>query len=143
MVADGETGPILLYDGVCGLCSRLVQFVLKRDRRNQFRFAPLQGGFAARALARHGKDPADLDTVYVVVSPEQPDEQLLPRSQAIIYILRRLRRAWPLLAFLGRILPRSLADWLYGQVARRRYRIFGKYDACPLPSSETRARFLE
>jgi predicted DCC family thiol-disulfide oxidoreductase YuxK len=135
-------GPILLYDGVCGLCNRLVQFVLKRDRRKQFRFAPLQGELAARVLHRHGKNPADLDTVYVIVSPEQPEERLLPRSAAVIYVLRMLGRGWGLLALIGRLLPQFFTDWLYRQVARRRYRIFGRYDSCPLPSAETRARFL-
>jgi len=136
------SGPILLYDGVCGLCNRLVRFVLKRDRRRLFRFAPLQGETAARTLARHGKDPADLDTVYLVVAPGTPEERLLPRSQAVIYVLRSLGRGWGVLAWFGRLLPPSFADWLYGQVARRRYRVFGRYQACPLPKPETRAKFL-
>ena len=143
MTPDVSPHPILLYDGVCGLCNRLVQFVLKRDRRQLFRFAPLQGELAARVLRRHGKDPADLDTVYVVVAPDTPDERLLPRSGAVLFILRNLGLGWRLLALLGRIAPRFLADWLYGQVAQRRYRIFGKYESCPLPSPETRARFID
>ncbi|MGD0759191.1 MAG: DUF393 domain-containing protein [Candidatus Sulfotelmatobacter sp.] len=72
--------PILLYDGVCGLCNRLNQFVLRRDPAGIFRFASLQSALAIRILARHGADAADLDTVYVVVNPDQPDETPLSSS---------------------------------------------------------------
>jgi len=128
---------------VCGLCNRLVQFVLKRDRRQIFQFAPLQGLFSARVLRRHGADPSDLDTVYVVLAPNTPEENLFARSRAVLFILQQIGRGWGVLAAVGRLMPKRLADWLYGQVARRRYRIFGRYDACLLPSPETRARFLE
>jgi predicted DCC family thiol-disulfide oxidoreductase YuxK len=69
--------PILLYDGVCGLCNRLTQFLLKRDRHDRLLFASLQSEFAAAILSRHGKDSHDLDTVYVVTDYEQPTEELL------------------------------------------------------------------
>src|SRR5258706_16452898 len=85
--------PILLYDGVCGLCNRLVQFILRRDPGGVFRFASLQSPLAGRILARHGADATDLDTVYVVVNYDQNDEQLLPRSDAVIFILRNLGAA--------------------------------------------------
>ena len=146
-MAAENNAPVILYDGVCGLCNRLVQFVLQRDRRGLFRFAPLQGEFAAGVRARHGENPADLDTVYVVLPAEgrtaAAPETLLRRSQAVLYILRQLGAGWRALALVGRLLPHSLADWLYGQVARRRYRIFGRYDACLLPAPEVRARFLD
>lgn len=140
--------PILLYDGVCGLCNRLVQFVVRHDHNAIFRFAALQSSLAARILARHGANAADLDTVYVVLNyvaghEKQPDEVLLARSDAILYLLRRLGRSWSLVAFLMSLLPRFLRDWGYNQVARFRYRLFGRYDSCPLPSVETRHRFLD
>ncbi len=88
--------PIILYDGVCGLCNRLNQFILRRDPDAIFRFASLQSPFAERILSRHGANPQDLDTVYVVVNLDltnhdlakeaQPDERLLPRSDAIIFV---------------------------------------------------------
>jgi predicted DCC family thiol-disulfide oxidoreductase YuxK len=139
--------PILLYDGVCGLCNRLVQFVLRRDPAGVFRFAALQSPLAGRILARHGVDARDLDTLYVVVNAEQSDEILLPRSDAVIFILRGLRGAtrafWRTTGFLLQLVPRAIRDWGYGVVARRRYRIFGRYDSCPLPSESTRSRFLD
>jgi len=139
--------PILLYDGVCGLCNRLVRFVLRRDPAGMFRFAALQSPLAERILARHGVDARDLDTLYVVENAEHADEKLLPRSDAVIFILRRLggagRSFWWLAGFLLRLLPRAIRDWGYGVVARSRYRMFGRYDACPLPTEETRSRFLD
>jgi predicted DCC family thiol-disulfide oxidoreductase YuxK len=139
--------PILLYDGVCGLCNRLVQFVLRRDPAGVFRFAALQSPLAARILARHGLDAHDLDTLYVVVNAEHADEILLPRSDAVIFMLRRLEGAgksfWRMTAFLLQLVPRPVRDWGYGVVARARYRIFGRYDTCPLPTEDTRSRFLD
>jgi predicted DCC family thiol-disulfide oxidoreductase YuxK len=135
--------PILLYDGVCGLCNRLVQFILKRDRAAIFRFASLQSPFAGRILARYGANPADLDTVYVVVDHNGEGELLLARSDAVVFILSRLGGVWRATTFLLPIVPRPLRDWAYRIVARNRYRIFGRYDTCPLPSEDTCDRFLD
>jgi predicted DCC family thiol-disulfide oxidoreductase YuxK len=131
--------PILLYDGVCGLCNRLVQFVLKRDARAHFRFASLQSDFASRILRQHGFDPNDLDTVYLV---EEPGECLTARSDAVISVLRKLGGFWRAAAVLLRALPKSLRDWGYNVIARNRYRIFGKYDSCFLPDKRFQDRFV-
>ena len=135
--------PVLLFDGVCGMCSRLVQFVLKRDRPGIFRFAPLQGAFAARTLTRHGLSATDLDTVYVVLNASGANETLLRESRAIAYVLCELGGEWRFLGTMLRALPRFMADVGYRFVAKRRYRVFGKLDACMLPKPEERARFLE
>src|SRR5215470_10758647 len=72
--------PVILYDGVCGLCNRWVQFLLRRDQRDRFRFAPLQSALAAQILMRHSVTPGSLDTVYVVQQLGQPEECLLAQS---------------------------------------------------------------
>lgn len=147
------SNPILLYDGVCGLCNRMMQFVLKRDSCGVFRFAPLQGAFANRVLRAHGADPADLDTVYVVVncdpaqrdasSERMPHERLLARSDAVLFVVRELGGVWRAAGWVFGLVPRAVRDWSYRVVARNRYRIFGRYNTCPLPSEATRSRFLE
>ena len=137
------THPILLYDGVCGLCNRMNQFVLRHDQAGVFRFASLQSALAGRILARHGADAADLDTVYVVVNPDQPDEHLLARSDAVIFVLKQLGGFWSLTRFVLQFEPRFLRDWAYRAVARNRYRFFGRSETCFLPSSENRGRFLD
>ena len=137
-----DPNPIVLYDGVCGLCNRLVQFLLKRDRRDRFKFASLQSEFAKRLLTRHGVDPHDLDTVYVVKNHEQPNETLLARSDAILYLFAELGGIWGL-AGAGRVLPRGFRDAVYKIVARNRYRVFGKHESCVLPEPKHRAKFLD
>jgi predicted DCC family thiol-disulfide oxidoreductase YuxK len=162
-----STHPILLYDGVCGLCNRGVQFVLRHDPGAVFRFASLQSALAARILARHGADAQDRDTVYVVVDCGLPEERLVAQSDAVIFILKELAAAeqtapavpaqtqpghteatarlklWRLARLLLQLVPRPLRDRGYRVVARYRYRIFGRYDTCPMPTGKTRTRFLD
>src|SRR5580704_3618750 len=135
--------PILLYDGVCGLCNRVVQFVLRHDNDAVFRFTALQSALSAHILTRHGANPTDLDTFYVVLNHDQGSEQLLARSDAVVYVLKQLGGFWQIAAFLMGVLPRVLRDWGYGVIARNRYRMFGRHDTCPVPSAETRARFID
>lgn len=134
--------PIVLYDGVCGLCNRLNQFLLKRDRSDRLNFASLQSELAAEVLQRHGADARDLDTVYVVLNYKQPDERIFSRSDAIIYTLTQLNGIWKF-AGIGRWLPKFFRDALYRLVANNRYRIFGKHDSCMLPEPQHRKKFLE
>ena len=136
------SNPIVLYDGVCGLCNRLTQFLLKRDHRDRLRYASLQSDFAAVILKRHGKDTHDLDTVYVVRDYGEANERLLARSDAIICLGQELGGIWSL-AGLGKVLPRFFRDWLYKLVARNRYRVFGKYDSCMMPEAKHRGKFLD
>ena len=90
-------------------------------------------------LQRHGLDPHDLDTVYVV----SETGQLTARSDAVIFILHELGGFWCAIAVVLRIFPKSLRDWGYAVVARHRYRIFGKYESCPLPEKKYQDRFLD
>ena len=142
MSESDEANPIILYDGVCGLCNRLVQFLLKRDKHGRLRFASLQSEFAERVLTRHGIDPKDLDTVQIVVAYERPDERVLGRSDAILRAGEELGMPWNVLATIARIVPRALRDVVYRFVARNRYRVFGKYETCMLPDPKQRHRFL-
>ena len=136
-------GPILFYDGVCGLCNRLVQFLLQHDRDGRLRFASLQSDFAGKVLTRHGIDPKDLDTLHVVENYEQPNERVLQRSDAVLRAGRELGGIWTGLASVAKIVPRPLRDLCYRFVAGNRYRVFGKYDTCMLPDPNQRSRFLD
>jgi len=135
-----QSSTIILFDGVCNLCSGVVRFVIARDPRAHFRFAALQSDAARRACAEVGATPpaaVDPDTIIVIA-----DGRALERSDAALAIASRLPFPWPMFGVF-RILPRALRDWLYRLVARNRYRWFGKSDTCVMPTPELRARFLE
>lgn len=129
---------ILFYDGHCGLCHRTVKFVLKRDRAgNAFRFAPLQGQTFQRLVPPEQR--AGLPDSIVV---RREDGVLLARSDAFIYILRRLGEGWRAPAAILRVIPRPVRDAVYDLVARIRYGVFGRRDdLCPIVPADLRARF--
>jgi predicted DCC family thiol-disulfide oxidoreductase YuxK len=138
-----ESSPIILYDGVCGLCNRLVHFLLKHDQRGRLRFASLQSDFATKVLQRHRIDPKDLDTMHLIENYDQPDERVLQRSDAILRAGRELGGFWSASSAAAKIVPRALRNVVYRFVARNRYRVFGKYDTCMLPEPNQRSRFLD
>lgn len=127
---------IILYDGVCGFCNETVQFILTKDLKQSFYFAALQSPAAENLLTRHPEIPHDLDTLILLEG-----ERAYIRSDAALRIASRLSGVWSMLRFL-KIIPRPIRDFFYRAFARRRYRWFGLLDACPLPSAETRSRFL-
>jgi predicted DCC family thiol-disulfide oxidoreductase YuxK len=146
-VSEPEPEPAwILYDGLCGLCDRWVRWLLARDRRAAFRFAPLQGATAAEVRARHPElnpalPPPD-ETVILVERPESAGERVRVRSDAALAIVARLGGLWRLAALL-RAVPRPLRDAAYRCIARRRKRWFGVLPACRRPAAAERARFLE
>lgn len=141
MTVPPPENPILLYDGVCGLCNGLIRFVLRRDREARLRFAPLQSELAREILVRHGRDPDDLDTVVLVSDPGAESEALLDRARAILRVMSWIGWPWKALMVFWP-LPTFLIDAGYRFVAWTRYRLFGRHEKCPLPTPEERARFL-
>ncbi len=135
--------PILLYDGACGLCNRAVRFVLRREREDHFRFAALQSELARTVLSRHDLTSESLDTMCLVLNYAQPSESLLSRSDAGLAILQRLGRVPRMLAAVGGLLPRTVRNFFYNLIATHRYRFFGRYETCPAPTPEQRAKFLD
>ena len=133
---------ILLYDGLCGLCDRVVQFTLRHDHDDAFRFAPLQSAFAATILLRHGCDLTVLTTAVLVLDLELPTERLLIRSDAALGLLLGLGPPWKFAGALGQLCPRWIRDRVYDWVASFRFRVFGRYSSCPVPSSTQRQKFL-
>jgi predicted DCC family thiol-disulfide oxidoreductase YuxK len=132
---------VLLYDGLCGFCDGLVQFVLARDRRGTMKFAPLQGEFAREVLARH-PDLRNIDSL-LVVHGSGSNERVSAQSVAVADILLYLGGGWGLAGAVFRIVPRFISDTLYRAFAKTRYRIFGRYETCRIPLPAQRARFLD
>ncbi|MFN0063074.1 MAG: thiol-disulfide oxidoreductase DCC family protein [Myxococcaceae bacterium] len=132
---------LVLYDGVCGLCDRSVQFLLPRDQHDRFRFAPLQSALAEKLLARHGFDARDLDTIYVVSDFGGANERVRSRATAVLYALTQLGSFWSL-AGVFRVVPVRMLNLAYDFVAARRYGWFGRSDVCRLPLPGQREKFL-
>lgn len=128
--------PIIVFDDVCVLCSANARFVLRFDRANHFLLASMQGEVGAALYRRFGIDPSDPDTLIVVDS-----NRALRDSDAVLAIWDGL--GWPWLAVcIFRLVPRVLRDTVYRWVARNRYHIFGKREACWAPTPEQRLRVL-
>lgn len=130
--ADGSSGPVILFDGVCHLCNGFVQFVLRRDPPGRFAFAPLQSHFS---LQRLGRD--HLESIALVDKGEVVYAEI-----AVIRILSQLTPPWRWLARIVSWLPQPILASSYRMVARHRYRLFGRDEFCVLPKPEWKARFL-
>jgi predicted DCC family thiol-disulfide oxidoreductase YuxK len=133
---------VVLYDGVCGLCSRLVQFVLRHDRHCVFRFASLQSAVGKSIVERSGGNPSELATFYVVADYQTAAWRAFTRSDAVLFVADALGWPWRA-AGMMRWVPRVARDRAYEVVARSRYRVFGRYDRCPVPRPEFRCRFID
>jgi len=131
---------LVLFDGVCGFCDTTVRWLIERDPAARLRYAPLQGETAAGLRARHPEIPSDLETL-VFVEREGAGERVHLRSRAALRVCAELQ---PPPAWLRWVawLPTPLADLGYRLLARLRYRLFGRLDACRVPDDEERARFL-
>jgi predicted DCC family thiol-disulfide oxidoreductase YuxK len=130
--------PVVLFDGVCNLCNRWVNFLIDRDARGTLRFASLQSEAGRRLLESAGAehDPLSLDTVIVI-----DGGQAYERSTAVLRAARYLRWPWRWASALLAV-PRPVRDWVYRWVAAHRYSWFGRSESCRVPTPELRARFL-
>ena len=126
---------IIFFDGVCGLCNRFVDSLLKRDTQNMFLFAPLQGETAHRLLSK-----SDTETLGSIVFWEQG--RTFRRSTAVVRVFRKLGGVWACLGWGLWIVPKPLRDLGYKLVAVNRSRLFGRKETCRLPTPEERSRFL-
>jgi len=139
-VPDGTH--LILYDGVCGLCNRVNQFVLTHDAGHRFDFASLQSEIGRSFVRRFGRDPDRLDTMCVVTHYRSDRPAFLSRSQGCLFIAGTIGGAWRLLALL-RVVPARILDAVYDLVARHRYGWFGRYETCLAPRPEHRSRFID
>ena len=140
--SDWEGAHLVLYDGVCGLCSRLVQFLLAHDRRAVFNFASLLSATGQAIVEQGGGDVHQLTTFYVFANYRTPDARLLRKSDAALFVAAEFGWPWRMVRFL-RFFPKAFLDGVYDVVARSRYRVFGRYEQCRMPPAEFRSRFVD
>lgn len=127
---------ILLFDGVCNLCNRTVQFVIKRDVRKRFRFAALQSANGQALLRELGLPIQHFNTVVLIHG-----DTYYVKSTAALRVLKELGGLWKLCYALI-VIPRPIRDLVYNMVAKTRYRVFGRRDMCMVPTPEVKERFI-
>jgi predicted DCC family thiol-disulfide oxidoreductase YuxK len=133
---------LVLFDGVCGFCDAAVRWLLRHDPQGRLRFAPLQGAAAAHLRARHPEIPEGLETLVYVEARGGEGERVYLRSEAVFRACAQLPEAPRWIGWLAR-LPRGLTDLGYRALARLRYRLFGRLDACRVPGPGERERMLD
>ncbi|MFS4447470.1 thiol-disulfide oxidoreductase DCC family protein [Maribacter sp. 2307UL18-2] len=129
---------IILFDGVCNLCNGFVQFVIKRDKNDVFRYASLQSEIGEQLISERGIDTKTIDSVILIV----PGVAYYLKSGAALQIGRELK-GYRTLSRVLILIPRGLRNIVYDLIARYRYAWFGKKDQCMIPTPDLRAKFLD
>ena len=126
---------IVLFDGVCNFCNNSINFIIKRDKKGFFKFAPLQSEIAQKLVGDKTK-PMPESVILI------DNDKTYDRSSAALRITKRLDGLWPAL-YIFMIVPKPIRDWVYNLIGRNRYKWFGKTEACMIPTREVRSRFLD
>ena len=132
-----QKNPVVLFDGICNLCSTSVQFIIKHDTKKHFRFASLQSDLGQKILRQFGL-PADELNSFILLE----DQKIYTKSSGALRVTKKLNGLWPALyGFI--IVPPFIRNAVYSWVARNRYKWFGKKETCWLPTPELRKLFLD
>lgn len=133
---EKEISNIVLFDGVCNLCNGGVQFIIKRDKKNIFKFAALQSDFGQSQLSKYQLNTDNFDSFILI-----EEDKIYQKSTAALKIARKLKRGLQIF-YVFIIIPAFIRDWFYDRIAKNRYRIFGKRASCMIPTPELKAKFL-
>lgn len=129
---------IILFDGVCNLCNSSIQFVIRRDKKNRYKFAALQSDTAKILLNERGIDSSQIDSIILI----DPNTAYYIKSSAALEIGKSFGGGWRLLSIFEWV-PRPIRDWIYDLIAKNRYSWFGKQNDCMIPTPELKAKFLD
>ncbi len=129
--------PVILFDGVCNLCSGAVQYVIKHDAKKQFLFASLQSNFGQQVLQQYNLSNIDFNSFILL-----KNGKIYLKSTAALLVAKQLQGAISWL-YLFRVVPTFIRNVVYNVIAKNRYKWFGKQDACWLPTPQLKYRFLD
>lgn len=129
--------PVLFFDGVCNLCNSSVQFIIKRDNRDIFRFASLQSEKAKELLPKSLINQESLQSLVLL-----KEGRVFTKSTAALTISKDLSGLWPVL-YVFILVPKFIRDAVYNMIARNRYKWFGKQDQCMIPSPDLKLKFID
>ncbi|MFL0804273.1 MAG: thiol-disulfide oxidoreductase DCC family protein [Agarilytica sp.] len=127
---------IIIFDGICNFCNSSVNFIISRDYKDTFKFAPMQSPTGQQMLATHNISSDNIDTFLLV-----KNGKAFIKSDAALAIAQELRRPWNYLVIL-KLIPRPIRDYFYSLIARNRYKWFGKREHCMMPTPELKNKFL-
>lgn len=136
MSSTSPKNQVILFDGVCNLCSSLVQFIIRYDKKNVFKFASLQSDYGKTFLYNNGLTEYSFSTFFLY-----RDGTVYKRSTAALLVARQLSGLWPLL-WIFIIVPAFLRNWVYMLVANNRYKWFGKNQSCFVPGAKIKTKFF-
>ena len=125
----------ILFDGVCNLCNSSVNFIIRNDKKEVFKFAPIQSDFGEIALKKHRINSKDTDSIILI-----DNDNYYIKSSAALYIAKNLSGAYPLL-FCFMLVPKFMRNWVYDFVAKNRYKWYGKKESCMIPTPELIDKF--
>lgn len=128
---------IVLFDGFCNLCTGSVQYIIKKDTEDLFRFASLQSSIGKKLLCKHGINQDQVGSIVLIT----PENKAYQQSTAALKIAGKLKGVSWMRMFL--VLPRFIRDFVYKIIAENRYKWFGKKDECMIPTPELKGKFLE
>jgi len=136
MLAKGKK--IILFDGVCNLCNGAINFIIKKDKNDVFRYASLQSEIGRQLIEERNIDTSKLDSILLI----DPDVAYYYKSTAALQIAKQLSGMYPLCSLFF-VFPVSFRDWVYDFVAKNRYKWFGKKESCMIPTPELKALFID
>ena len=135
-VCNNTKSPVILFDGICNLCSVSVKFVIKRDKKKVFRFASLQGEFGQSVLAKYHLSQTDFNSFILL-----EDDKIYNRSSGALRVTKSMSGLWPLMyGFI--IVPAFIRNSLYDFISKHRYRWFGRKEVCWIPTPELKGLFI-
>lgn len=129
---------IIFFDGICNLCNGAINFVIDHDRKKVYSFSSLQSDFSKATLADREVDPSALNTIILL----DENDKIYTKSDAVFEVISNLDGGWKYFRVF-RLVPRIIRDFVYDLVSRGRYSLFGRKDACRIPTPELRKRFLD
>ncbi|MDY8135794.1 thiol-disulfide oxidoreductase DCC family protein [Aquimarina sp. 2201CG5-10] len=136
MIQEGKK--VILFDGVCNLCNNAVNFIIKHDKKDSFRYASLQSKIGKQLIAEGNIDTSRLDSILLIT----PKKGYFHKSTAALHIARQLSGGYPLL-FVFLVLPKFIRDRIYDTIAKNRYKWFGKKESCMIPTPELKNLFID
>ena len=128
---------VILFDGVCNLCNNSVKFIIKNDKRNIFKFAPLQGKYGIKIQNRYNINTTEINSIILI-----DGKKTYAKSSAALRIAKDLRAPFFML-YVFIIIPVFIRNFVYDLIAKNRYKWFGKMESCMIPSNELKSKFFD